>query len=184
MRFFIEPLEIRPNKTMIKKARSFASKVVGTVNYKDSNQSNMSKIEKDHFLGKIGEQVVVAALKKFTKDIIGPSFEIFHGKNKSWDADLQINGIEVAVKTQKSSSAKRYGISWCFQFSERRKDPVLNNSNSWVCFVVCDEINEYRCKVFPFFQIKELTFEEPKLPYLKGKKKFVYARSLPKLNGK
>jgi len=42
-------------------------------------------------------------------------------KKKAWDEDLIIGGIELAVKTQKRSAAKRYGASWTL-FGIRHKE--------------------------------------------------------------
>ena len=89
------------------------------------------------------------------------------------------NNTEIAVKTQASSQAKKYGTSWTFQASEKRFDPILNEPESWVCFVVCDDTKaNYECFVYQPQQIKNLLFEAPILPHLKGKKQVVYARNL------
>ncbi|HSG43126.1 MAG TPA: hypothetical protein VLA72_08215 [Anaerolineales bacterium] len=58
-------------------------------------------------------------------EILGPDNTIYSGKRKSWDADLKINDIEVAVKTQRRLAAMRYGLSWTFQDSPKRRDPIL-----------------------------------------------------------
>jgi hypothetical protein len=89
-----------------------------------------------------------------------------------------VDGLGLAVKTQATSLARKFGLSWTFQAGTYRKDPILNNPNAWVCFVEFNETTR-QCRVFPPYQIKELTFGEPKLEKLRGSKKVVYAESLP-----
>ena len=164
---------------IILKAKTFADAVVDTVNYADSNQRNKAKIRNDHFISKIGEEAVCAAFRHFGEPINTPDYEIYDGKSKSWAADLISNNIEIAVKTQARSQAKKYGLSWTFQSSKKRFDPILNEPESWVCFVACDDTKEnYECFVSQPQQIKNLIFESPILAHLKGKKQVVYARSL------
>ncbi len=178
MREFTEPVVIRLSPELIDKAKEFAKQVVGTVNYRDSNQSNMQKIQNDHFISKLGEEAVRLVFERYDKTVVGPDYTIYSGKNKSWDEDLTIDSVGLAVKTQKKSAALRYGLSWIFQSSGYRTDPILTSLDAWVCFVECDDNSDYECKVFPPYQIKELTFKEPKLDYLKGKKRVVYADDL------
>ena len=167
---------------MIAKAKNFAAAVINTVDYKDSNQSIKSKIQDDHFISKLGEEAVRQIFLDRGVTVVGPDYNIYEGKNKSWLPDLIINGIEVAVKTQKKSAAGRYGLSWTFQDSELRKDPILKNPEAWVFFVEYDDRDEnFPCTVFPPVKIKTLQFKEPRLPHLKGKKKVIYAEDLWRL---
>lgn len=188
MRKFTKPLKVKIHPTEIQKAKSFAEEVVHTVNYKDSHQSNLKKIEDDHFVSKIGEEAVRKAFEYLGQEVQGPDYIIYKKKDKSWDEDLYIvsktapsEKVGLAVKTQKQSAATKYGLSWTFQHSKRRKDPILNKAENWVCFVLYqDSATEAHCIVFPPFQIKELTFKAPKLKHLKDKKKVVYAEDLLK----
>ena len=178
MRYFIKPMSIKIPQSVIRKAETFAKQVVGTVNYSDSNQSLKSKIKFDHFISKIGEEAVYRAFRLFTNEVTPPDYKIYIEKEKSWVSDLKVDNTQLAVKTQTSSAAKLYGLSWTFQCSEVRRDPILDNPDAWLCFVECDDINEYKCKVFPPCQISDLKFSEPKLAKLKGKKKVIYADCL------
>ena len=158
-----------------KKAHDFAQQVISTVNYKDSNQSNLSKIQQDHFVSKLGEEAVRQLYVEAGWQVKGPDYEIYESKKKSWEEDLFVDDIGLAVKTQKRSSAERYGLSWTFQTSQKRKDPVLNDPLAWVCFVVYEDTGDKNCLVYPAMQIQELSFKAPKLKYLQGKKQVVYA---------
>ncbi|MEM9884885.1 MAG: hypothetical protein AAF849_03265 [Bacteroidota bacterium] len=161
--------------TVFTKANNFAEEVVRTVNYKDSNQSNLAKIQQDHFVSKLGEEAVRQIYEQANWQVKGPDYTIYEGKRKSWEEDLFVDDIGLAVKTQKRTSADRYGLSWTFQCSERRKDPVLNHPLAWVCFVVFEDTTDKSCSVYPAMQIQELRFRPPKLKHLQNKKKVVYA---------
>lgn len=179
MRFYSTPQKVLIRPEEIDLAMKFAQQVVPTVNYQDSNQSNLLKIQDDHFISKIGEEAVRKVFLKFGQTVNGPDYAVYEGKSKSWEEDLFIGGKGLAVKTQKWSSAKRYGLSWTFQSSGRRKDPVLKSPESWVCFALCNDQNgTYHCVVFPPFQIGELVFKDPKLKHLLGKKQVVYYEDL------
>ena len=111
--------------------------------------------------------------------MIGPDYAIYPPWEKSWDDDLIINRTGVAVKTQKRSSARIYGLSWVFQSSPLRTDEILSQKDQWIIFVECNDLDQsYDCIVYPPHQIKELVFRDPKLSYLKGKKKVFYAKDL------
>lgn len=160
-------------------SEDFARRVVDTVDYADSNQFDKNKIRQDHFISKLGEEAVKIAFERLGKTVLGPDYTVYTAKQKTWEADLTIEQTPVAVKTQRKSAALRYGLSWSFQCSTHRKDPVLNDPEAWVVFVECDDLKNFECTVYPPFQIKELLFEDPVLPHLKGKKRVVYAEKLP-----
>ncbi|MEN0045695.1 MAG: hypothetical protein AAF806_01415 [Bacteroidota bacterium] len=167
--------EVEITKAEFKRAQAFAEAVISTVNYSDSNQKNKAKIQEDHFVSKLGEEAVRKIYERANFQVKGPDYEIYKGKKKSWEEDLYIDDIGMAVKTQKRSAANRYGLSWTFQCSEKRKDPVLKDPLAWVCFVVFEDIGSKNCLVYPAKQIGILKFRPPKLKYLIGKKQVVYA---------
>lgn len=182
MRLFKSKQQVIIYEAVIKKASEFAEKVTATTDYSDSNQFNLIKIKEDHFISKIGEEAVKAVFEKFGMKVQGPDYTVYEKDRKSWAPDLYIDNKELAVKTQKKTAADRYGLSWTFQFSELRKDTILCSADAWVCFVECDDKSKnFNCIVYPPYQIKELTFSEPILKRLKGKKKVVYASDLPNL---
>jgi len=183
MRYFGNVQTIMIDTNLVVKAKNFAKQVTPTIGsagggYRDTNQFNLQKIENDHFVSKIGEEAVRIVFEQCSQKVEGPDYQIYAGKQKSWDSDLYVDGLGLAVKTQATSLAKKFGLSWTFQTGTYRKDPILNNSNAWVCFVEFNETTR-QCRVYPPYQIKELTFGEPKLEKLRGSKKVVYAESLP-----
>ncbi|HSZ86861.1 MAG TPA: hypothetical protein VK787_12585 [Puia sp.] len=181
MKCFNQIQIIIPGKIIIDKAKQFAVDVIDTINYEDSNQFNKEKIKQDHFVSKLDEEAVKQAFEKFGKSVNGPDYTIYQQKEKSWKEDLYVDDFALAVKKQKKSAAIRYGLSWTFQSSSFRRDPILDKKDAWICFVECDDTdNSFSCAVYPPFQTKELILKDPVLPHLKGKKLVAYKNDLPK----
>jgi hypothetical protein len=165
----------------VNRANIFANGVIDTVNYRDSNQNKRQKIRDDHFVSKVGEEAVRMVFENRNCLVEGPDYTVYDKKQKSWVADLKINGLDVAVKTQRRSAANRYGLSWTFQDSPTRHDPILSMPEAWVCFVVYEDLTSgFECIVYPLRKIKQLIFEPPRLPHLAGKKKTVCMETLQK----
>lgn len=165
----------------VARAETFADAVTDTVNYRDSNQTLKKKIRDDHFVSKLGEEAVHLVFKARDCAVEGPDYVVYDGKGKSWAADLKINGLEVAVKTQRRSAANRYGLSWTFQDSPERHDPILSMPEAWVCLVVYEDLKpDFECVVYPLRKIKQLIFEAPRLQRLAGKKQAIYLETLQK----
>ncbi|MCW3075055.1 MAG: hypothetical protein JWP69_2124 [Flaviaesturariibacter sp.] len=178
MRFYQNLQTIELDVDEVIRAKRFAEKVVDTTDYSDSNQSFRVKIQQDHFISKLGEEAAKKVLQTYAR-VEGPDYVIYEGVEKSWEADLLVNGIELAVKTQSQSSAVKYGKSWTFQSGTTRRDTILDKPQAWVCFVLFDDEHPYQFTVYPPYQISELVFGEPKLAHLKGSKKVVYESGLP-----
>ena len=181
MATFRTPQTIQLPVEAVNRASAFADVVTNTVDYRDSNQSKRQKIRKDHFVSKLGEEAVRLVFEARNCVVKGPDYEIYQGKQKSWLADLQVNALDVAVKTQCRSAANRYGLSWTFQDSPKRRDPILSLPEAWVCFVVYEDLKPgFECVVYPLRKIKQLIFEDPRSAHLAGKKKTVYMETLQK----
>jgi len=183
MATFKEPQVVHIPVEAVARASAFADAVTSTVNYQDSHQSIKQKIRDDHFVSKLGEEAVRFVFEQRDCIIGGPDYTVYSGKQKSWDADLSINDLEVAVKTQRRSAAKRYGLSWTFQDSPKRRDPILDMPNAWVCLVVYEDLKDgHEGLVYPLRKIKQLIFEAPRLSRLVGKKQAVYLETLQQNN--
>ena len=178
---FRTPQIVHLSPEIVARARAFAGAVTNTVNYQDSKQNRLQKIRDDHFVSKLGEEAVRMVFEARRCTVEGPDYEIYQGKQKSWVADLQVNTLDVAVKTQRRSAANRYGLSWTFQDSPQRRDPVLSMPESWICLVVFEDLKpEFECMVYPLRKVKQLIFEAPRLSRLIGKKQTVYLETLEK----
>lgn len=181
-KYFSNIIQLNLGTDAVKRAWGFARHVVPTTNYADSNQSKTEKIRDDHFVSKLGEEAAKLVLSGFGK-VTGPDYNIYDGNKKSWADDLLVNGIGVAVKTQRRTVADKYSLSWTFQSGQLRRDTILDRPFAWVIFVEYNDTdpknNPYNCYVYPPFQMQQLTLGEPVLSYLKESKKVVYAGSLP-----
>jgi hypothetical protein len=176
---FRTPQIIHLSPEAVSRAQAFADAVTETVNYRDSNQTLKRKINDDHFVSKLGEEAARCVFETRKCIVDGPDYGIYEARQKSWAADLKINNLEVAVKTQRRSAAKRYGLSWTFQDSPERRDPILSMPDAWVCLVVYEDLKPgYECVVYPLRKIKQLIFEAPRLSRLVGKKQAVYLETL------
>ena len=185
MKFYSCVQKLALSEAVLIKAKRFAESVAHTTNYGDANQTEIKKIINDHYISKLGEEAVKMIMSRYAA-VKGPDYEIYEAKRKSWEADLFINELPLAVKTQTTSAAVRYGLSWTFQSGPKRRDILLQQPDAWVAFVEYDDLHTpfQTCFVLPPFQVKELVFGEPKLMHLKGHKKVVYATSLPKMDVK
>src|SRR5919201_5764485 len=119
MATFRTPQIIHIPPEVVARAQAFADAVTETVNYQDSNQTKKQKIRDDHFFSKLGEEAERLVFEARHCLVEGPDYTIYDIKQKSWVADLKINALDVAVKTQRRSAANRYGLSWTFQDSPR-----------------------------------------------------------------
>ena len=187
MRYFHTIQRVILIPAILAQAKDFAQKVTPTVGmggrgYQDSHQTDLTKIRQDHYVSKVGEAAVAAVFQHYGRQVQGPDYGIYQGRQKSWDADLYIDTIPLAVKTQTSAAAAKYGLSWTFQAGKYRQDPILAMETAWVCFVEFNmDFNQGSgsCDVYLPYQIRELTFGEPRLAHLKDSKKVIYAESLP-----
>ena len=181
MSTFRKPQVVHLSLEAVGRARAFAEAVTETVNYGDSNQAYKKKIQDDHFVSKLGEEAVKLVFETRHCMVEGPDYSIYDGKKKSWAADLKVNALDVAVKTQRRSAANRYGLSWTFQDSPRRRDPILSMPEAWVCLVAVEDLKpNFECVVYPLRKIKQLIFEPPRLSHLAGTKKTVSLETLQK----
>ncbi|HEX9388992.1 MAG TPA: hypothetical protein VF918_21895 [Anaerolineales bacterium] len=181
MATFRTPQIVQLSPEAVSRAKAFAEAVTETVDYRDSNQIQKKKIQDDHFVSKLGEEAARHVFEARNCVVEGPDYTIYDVKQKSWNFDLKINALEVAVKTQRRSAAQRYGLSWTFQDSAKRRDPILSMPEAWVCLAVFDDLKSgFECMVYPLRKIKQLIFEAPRLSKLVGKKQAVYLETLQK----
>src|SRR5215213_3933506 len=181
MSTFRAPQIVHLPPEIIDRAQTFADAVTDTVNYGDSHQMQRPKIRDDHFVSKLGEEAVRLVFEARNCLVEGPDYRVYGIRQKSWAADLKINTLEVAVKTQRRSTAQRYDLSWTFQDSPERRDPILSMPEAWVCLVVYEDLKpDYECIVYPLRKIRQLIFEPPRTKRLVGKKQAVYLETLQK----
>lgn len=96
-------------------------------------ESNLTKIQKDIFVGALGEIAVHKYL--ITQNVIStsPDFTIYSVKQKSYQADLKVGNAGLHIKTQDHDSTARYGRSWLLQ----RNDPNCKSPDPDDFLVLC-----------------------------------------------
>lgn len=167
-----EPVSVILDIATLDAAMQYAEGVVKTVDYSRRNQVDKQKIVEDHFVGKLGEAAVEFVLQTMGIEVGAPDYEIYESRRKSWDSDLFIGDLGIAVKTQKLTTAYRFGLSWTFHF----EDPILQQPEAIVYYVVYnDQIGNW-LTVFPGKKIKDTVFGSPAKDILKNVKRVVYGK--------
>ena len=185
---FTDAIDVGINDKICNQCQSFAQEVNSTTKYGDCGQNNMDKRQFDNFVGKIAEFGVYAVLSKMGKEynftINLPDCNIYKGKEKSWRSDFCIQStvdenikLDIAVKGQALTQAKKYELSGTFQIASFRKDNVFTKPDELVFLCLVDDISDkYRVLVLPPKQIKNIKFSDPKIPKFKGLKSCYYAK--------
>jgi len=136
-------MQIKINNDQYLKARDFArSRLLGSKKlYEYRGEVKEDKIFNDIVIGVMGEFAAAAYLRKkgYTK-VTRPDLKIYEGKRKNYSADLTCNHgkdlLDIHVKSQGLTSAKRYGNSWLLQKSDKiTKDP---GENEYILFTNVD----------------------------------------------
>lgn len=178
------------------KCKKFAEEVFSTnqKQYAKRNQKNQNIIKHQILIGKLGEIATWKIFKKNPKikKLDYPDFSILPYYKKSFDADLLVNDTKkIHVKSQDAESARRYGVSWTFQWNGEgtgHTDPILRhtqgNKDEYVAFVGVDLATStgigYDVVSVDFLHAHGL-FGKPKLRSMQNSKKVVYYEELLKL---
>lgn len=149
-------------------------------------QRNSTKIKHQTAVGKMGEFASQAYLQSLGHECSAPDCKVYTnktGRKKSWDSDLIVNEHKIAVKTQDSASAKRYGESWIFQKGGNgyrgHRDPIIDKGESFVLFVTLS-IGDKTARVRGPFHMSNIRkyFKAPKIHALKFSKACVYLKDI------
>ena len=134
--------------------------------YKKRNQFNKDKIINDIYNGKKAEFLVYNFLISKQKKLISPDLNIYGKYDKSYDADLYLENVNIHVKSHKVNG--NFPVSWVFQ----KKDPLLlevKNSDYLALVVMNEDINYMYLK-----NIKDVVFNEPVKESLRKTKSCIY----------
>lgn len=137
--------------------------------YRKRNQFNKNKIIKDIYNGKKAEFLVYNYLVRKGKKLNSPDVNIYDKRNKSYDADLSVDGINIHVKSHLKN--ENYPVSWVFQ----TKDPLLfkKNDNDYLALVVVSDKSYMYVKY-----ISKVSFKDPIKKVLKTNKSCVYEKDI------
>ena len=146
------------------------------------NQFNEKAMIHQTTTGKIAEWAVTLFFTDKPCTISDPDMEIYSKYQKSFDADLKIDGFDLHVKSQSTESAKRFGTSWMFQYAGRgggHRDPLLTYDNGLVAFCVVDfKEKAVRLEGICEFGVIREKLREPVKESLKNTKRCIYLEDL------
>ena len=181
---FCNPIDIYIPEDIKVKCSKYAKKVVKTVDYRDSGQTDKGRIMYQHYIGKVGECAAYSAFKSIGLSPSFPDFCIHIGRKKNWDdIHCDIDGVrkKVSVKTQTYENALEYNPSWTFQTNPKRRDPMLLGSGKGyiVSFVMYFQ-SMHICRVFPPVRASIVYgyLRAPKIRSLCGSKMVVYGTEI------
>ena len=145
-------------------------------------QTNPKRIKHQTAVGKMGELVAYDWLIQKGYNCSEPDFNIYSGRNKSWESDMYIlsshGKFKVACKAQDEVSAKRFGRSWIFQKGGNgfgHTDPVIQSGESLSVFVSLNLEKETGEVMGPFrMQDMRPLFKEPRVKRLRYSKVALY----------
>lgn len=89
----------------------------GLYNYRGKSTDN--KLKNDIITGALGEYGIQQYLKSLKYKCSKPDLKIYARGEKSFDADLTCDDLNIHVKSQSIQSFKRYGASWLVQRSDK-----------------------------------------------------------------
>lgn len=138
--------------------------------YEKRNQFNKDKIINDIYNGKKAEFLVYNFLISKQKKIISPDLNIYEKYNKSYNADLYSENVNIHVKSHMVNN--NFPISWVFQ----KKDPLLleiKEQNFLALVVMNKDINYMYLK-----KITDVNFKEPIKESLRKTKLCIYESDL------
>lgn len=146
------------------------------------NQFNKNAMVHQTTTGKLAEWGVALHCMDKAKNITDPDMKIYKAAGKSFDADLQLDGEDLHVKSQSVDSAQRFGTSWMFQYGGHgfgHTDPLLKKQNGSVAFCVVDfEQKSVTIHGICNFDTLRKRLREPVKESLKKTKRCIYLEDL------
>ena len=131
-------------QNLLDKTYIFAANSVKTSQdmYARRGQSDVNKIIWDIRNGKLAEEISYSLLSKNFPNLSAPDYQIYQAGQKSWDADLKNDKIQIAVKSQNKETAERFGLSWIFSKNDTNVFDT-NDQHHYACFVMLDLKRSY-----------------------------------------
>lgn len=170
------------SEDIIKKCRKFANDSIESSynHWKKRNIYSKDRVIEDITIGKIGEWAAYKFLKMQGFKMSKPDLNVYHSKQKSFDADLSCGDISFHCKSQGAESASKYGNSWILQYSGsgRGHQDKLFKYRTDKDFLVPMLVNGDEVTIFGIIKIS-LLFEEnmielPKLKWFEETKRAIY----------
>jgi hypothetical protein len=133
------------------------------------------KFKADIYIGKMAEFAVYNFISAQGKSVTFPDIEIYHGRKKSFDADLTVNN-ETPIHVKSCMENNGYDNSWLFQPNDKlTTEPSDNEVIFLVSISPTKEFNAYILKAIDYVG----HYENPRNEQLK--KKVIYESTLIEL---
>lgn len=169
------------------RACKFSEQVLPTnINYFFERNQSSAKVAKSQIvIGKLGELAVYNWLTGLGKNCTDVDFNVT--SKKSYMADLVVDDTNCHIKSQHINSAKRFGLSWTFQFSGNgrghRDHEIFDNYNKddfvFFCLVESNKLVDIKSVVRLGYLHKYGLFKDPIKKNLVKIKKVVYFEDIP-----
>lgn len=129
----------RIEQNLLDKTYIFAANSVKTSIdfYATRGQSDLKKVTWDIRNGKLAEEISYSLLSQTFPNLSTPDYQIYQDKQKSWDADLKNDKVQIAVKSQDKKTAERFGLSWVFSKNDTNVFDKQDQQH-YACFVMLD----------------------------------------------
>jgi hypothetical protein len=121
--------------------------------YASRNQTNENKVRADIYLGKLAEYAVFNYLISKGRKCSAPDITIYEAKQKSYDADLYVNG-QSPLHVKSCIQAQGYGNSWVFQ----PNDPLVlsPSEDETIALVVATSDAVFDCYIVKALDVIEM----------------------------
>lgn len=185
--------KIKLTNQMFQDCNQFATQSVATHihHYAQRNQTDNNLIKQQILIGKLGEFAVEKFLLNNQIKIDSPDLTIYDHKSKTFNSDLKYQNIKIHVKSQEIEQAKKFGLSWIFQYGNNQKGhldtEIFQQSfkKQYVAFVLID-LKVKLAKIIAFVSLNTLhqynLFKDPKKDTLRGIKKAIYYQDIKDLS--
>lgn len=146
--------------------------------YRLRGELRNSKIWEDVYIGAVSEFAAYEYLNSIGFKVDAPDLSIHKKSKKSFSADFKSGDYNIHVKSQSAKSAKRYGLSWLFQ----KTDKLFSAPSATDLFLFCKAITEkdevLEVEILGMVQVSKLVeariLKEPKVFQYKHSKIAIY----------
>lgn len=158
----------------------------------ETDDKSVGKTKKDVIIGNLGESAASICLKSYGIRCAEPDFSTKEKGSEIWNDDIRleddcdlnhpVRGVVsldryLIVKAQSSSQAARFGASWTFQLStkKRHQDPHIDKDSPTLMFGVLIDDSECHASVYVFYWPDVRCYlRDPAIPRLRNCKRCLY----------
>jgi len=185
-------MKIKITKEQYEKARQFAEQRIGLSEdlYRRRGELKVNKMLEDIIIGTVGEYGAAKYIRSKLHNCSRPDLKIYKGRKKSFDADLIVKDVKtcdddfkdkqklnIHVKSQGVSSAKKYGNSWLLQ----KSDKITQEPSDYDYFVFT-KVDGLEVEILGVVKCKDIIdndlLDECKVPMFRHSKHALYFKDI------